>query len=59
MYINVPRSFKKITQLFYYINNINDYIYIYNVEQITALARNDIFGLNWICYGPKRDILDY
>ena len=20
---------------------------------------NDILGINWRCYGPKRDILDY
>ena len=23
------------------------------------VARNEIFGLNWRWYGPKRDILDY
>ena len=29
------------------------YTWSYDVE------RNDIFGLKWIYYGPKRDILDY
>ena len=24
-----------------------------------SVERNDIFSLNCICYGPKRDILDY
>ena len=24
-----------------------------------SVARNYIFSIIWICYGPKRDILDY
>ena len=23
------------------------------------VAINDVFSIDWICYGPKQDILDY
>ena len=43
MYVYVNKCAKEIskniTQLVYYINIINGWIYIYNVEQITALTR--------------------
>ena len=30
-----------------------------SLQMRVSVARNYIFSLIWICYGPKRDILDY
>ena len=30
-----------------------------SLQMRVGVARNDIFRLNWIFYGPKRDVLDY
>ena len=30
-----------------------------SLQMISSVAINDIFSINWRCYGPKRDILDY
>ena len=37
-------------------NNVRENELNSRMKYIMVVARNNIFDLNWICYGPKRDI---